>query len=221
MKRIISIIAAVAFVANISAQTSVFSYSSDSITVDNKFIEELYCDTPEAKMPPCVLKLSEDVNVRDDSYTVKCHGYKGWEDEMGEYYIIEIYHKGKRILKLRNDIGWDYFKKEYTPASLLTTDKFFFTIPLDNSSVALMFNGACDANDPILKTIVVLKDGMAKLVYNKGGEILSATVENGVTTINLQLNVIEYDGDHKPYNGEKPILASLTFRDGMIYYTDK
>lgn len=172
-------------------------------------------------MPPYVLKLSEEVSVQGDSYGVKCHSYEGWENDMGEYYVIEIYHKGKRILKLRNDIGWDYFRKGYIPASLPAAGKLFFTIPLDSSSVALMFNGARDANDPILKTIVVLKDGMAGLVYNKGGEIKSASVGNGVTTISMQLNVIEYDDDNKPYNGEKPMMASLTFKDGMIYYTDE
>ena len=218
MRKVLSIIIAGIIFISVNAQTAVFSYSSSSITVNNNFVDELYHES-HAGLTPYVLKSSEEMSVQNNSYTIKCYKFNGWEDEMGDFNVIEIYHKGKSILQLKNDAGWDYFQKDNIPLSLRKTYKSFIPILLDNNTGVIMFNGAIDANDPRLLTMIILKDGIAKLIYNKEADITSVFAHIGKTVFNLQLNVIEYHDDHIPYNTAE--LAELEFKNGMIYYTDK
>ncbi len=107
MRKVLSIIIAGIIFISVNAQTAVFSYSSSSITVNNNFVDELYHES-HAGLTPYVLKSSEEMSVQNNSYTIKCYKFNGWEDEMGDFNVIEIYHKGKSILQLKNDAGWDY-----------------------------------------------------------------------------------------------------------------
>lgn len=56
-------------------------------------------------------------------------------------------------------------------------------------------------------------------MYNKPSYINDIRITDSKTIFDLQLNTIEYDWDGNPY--DEPKLATLTFKDGMIYYAEE
>lgn len=97
--------------------------------------------------------------------------------------------------------------------------KPFYEISLSLNCKALVFTGITIMSQPPLVTIILINKGKATVVYNKPSYLNSITENTTKTILNLQLNTVEYDLNDKPYN--KAELATLTFKDGMIYYYEE
>lgn len=96
------------------------------------------------------------------SYRVKLYKYKGWDDEPGYYYIVDIERDGVLSLHMAQSLGGDKFTVDGN-----ASDEFFKLIRLDEQTYILLFVGYHYASDPEQLTIVVLRNDKATLVFNK------------------------------------------------------
>ena len=63
------------------------------------------------------------------SYCVKLYKYKGWDDEPGYYYIVDIERDGVLSLHMAQSLGWDKFTVDGN-----ASDEFFKLIRLDEQT---------------------------------------------------------------------------------------
>lgn len=199
-------------------QAPVFSYSETGSVITNKsFINPLWKGDFTNLTPYIVKKEIQITSLTGWEYGVKLSKYNGWENEPEDFDVIEIEAGGNQILCLSNDNGWDYF---YTTDNYIKdADNPIKAINLSTDCIAVVLTGITIMSQPPLITIIILKNEESKLVYNRPAEITAIKVQNGETIFDLQLNTVEYDGNGNPYNA--PELATLTFKNGMIYYEEK
>jgi hypothetical protein len=200
---------------------SVTSYSQNSKTLiynENSIIAvtnnvESFDNLSRADITPYTLKHTESVTQYGLTYTVNVLRYKGWEDETGDYNVIDI-SSGSYKSQFTYDEGWDYFYCENEAVN--TPNKSFYAVNLSSSCMALVFVGVSIASLPPFITVIVLRDRKAEIVYNKPAFMKDIQTAGKETRFILRLNTIEYDENNKPY--EKEELATLSFGDGKIYY---
>jgi hypothetical protein len=198
------------------AQTSVFSYGEDeTIKTKSAFLDPI--DTNPNKTASCPLIKEVSLSVSSFKYSVKLKGYEGWENEPGDYHVIEILCNGRSVFEMRYDDGWNYFylAKDY----IKSPNTPFKEFNLSSDCKALVFTGITIGSQPPFTTIVILRNGKATLVYNKEGYINDMETIGNVVKLKLQLNTVEYHDDNIPYNEAE--VAELEIKNGMIYYTDK
>lgn len=242
MKKIFSILIAM-FLVNIAsmAQEQIFSIGTNGdIVIKNKFIEELYSGNYN-NVTPYTLKFSEKVNaalqttVNDDLtsynakaakslnvnkpitaipfYTVNGLRYKGWDNESGDFNVIEILFGNDTLFTLKYADGWDNMSTDYGSY----TSKFCGIENLGNNTYAAIFKGIDIMSQPPYLTIVVMKGGKASLVFNKPMIINSIkTNSDGTKTFDLQENTVEWIDENTPANS--PITHTMTIKDGNIYF---
>lgn len=197
------------------AQGQIVYSTTQPEKVDTSFIKSFENDEQRTGLTPYTLKLSKDVFVKNTTYTIRMLKYKGWEDECGDFTVIEIAHNHLKALSLKYDDGWDYFytSKDYKK----DVSNPFEIIPLSENSTALVFTGVTITSEPPYITIVILgNNALPKLVYNVPSFIKDIKVENGKTVFTLQMNTVEYDRNNIPYN--TPIIRTLTFGNGEITF---
>lgn len=197
------------------AQGQIVYSTTQPEKVDTSFIKSFENDEQRTGLTPYTLKLSKDVFVKNTTYTIRMLKYKGWEDECGDFTVIEIAHNHLKALSLKYDDGWDYFytSKDYKK----DVSNPFEIIPLSENSTALVFTGVTITSEPPYITIVILgNNALPKLVYNVPSFIKDIKVENGKTVFTLQMNTVEYDRNNIPYN--TPIIKTLTFGNGEITF---
>ena len=127
-----------------------------------------------------------------EKYELHTLNYNGWENEAGDFRVIRLHHNGKQILEFTNDDAWigdPLFKEGQTwlcdsTRSIYSGGRAFSRIldmigehatykghclvfPLENDATALLLEGFCYGNDNPLLTIIIIKDGRAKVVYNR------------------------------------------------------
>ena len=218
MKRVItSFVIALGMLNHAQGQT-VYSTTQPE-KVDTSFIKSFENDEQRTDLTPYTLKLSKDVFVQNTPYTIRMLKYKGWEDECGDFTVIEIAQNNLKALSLKYDDGWDYFytAKDYKK----DVSNPFKIIPLSENSTALVFTGVTITSEPPYITIVILgNNALPKMVYNVPSFIKDIKVENGKTAFTLQMNTVEYDDNNVPYNipNNTPIIKTLTFGNGEITF---
>ena len=212
------------FLVNIAsmAQEQIFSIGTNGdIVTKNKFIEELYSGNYN-NVTPYTLKFSEKVNaalqttVNDDLtsynakaakslnvnkpitaipfYTVNGLRYKGWDNESGDFNVIEILFGNDTLFTLKYADGWDKSNGQW--------------IYTENGTTRTLRT---------VGEIVVMKDGKASLVFNKPMIINSIkTNSDGTKTFDLQENTVEWIDENTPANS--PITHTMTIKDGNIYF---
>ena len=172
-------------------------------------------DETRTGLTPYTLKNSETVTTADGTtYTVNNLRYKGWDEESGDYNVIEIKCGSTTLLSLNYDDGFVYFFCENK--NLANNHKSFYQIDMGMGYTALVFTGVAMSSEPPYVTVVVLKDNTATLADNNRYylEDVIRMEEEDVTSLKMRKNTIEYDADDKP--SEDPIIKYLTFMDGRI-----
>lgn len=204
------------------AQEQVFSIGNNGdIVTKAKFIEELYSGNYN-NVTPYTLKFSESIKAcaAEDKglnagliYTVEGLRYKGWENESGDFNVIEVLFSGKTLLTLKYADGWDKMSTDYSDY----TSKFCGIEKLSDDTFAAIFKGVDIMSQPPYLTIIVMKDGKAKVVFNKPMTINSINANaDGSKTFDLQENVVEWIDENTPANS--PITHTMTIKDGNIYF---
>lgn len=146
-------------------------------------------------------------------YTVNGLRYKGWDNESGDFNVIEILFGNDTLFTLKYADGWDNMSTDYGSY----TSKFCGIENLGNNTFAAIFKGVDIMSQPPYLTIVVMKDGKANLVFNKPMIINSIkTNSDGTKTFDLQENTVEWIDENTPANS--PITHTMTIKDGNIYF---
>ncbi len=200
---------------SISAQQPVFSYGSNGTIIANTQYVGSFYNEAWNDITPYIPRKEVSVNTNTGThYTVRLLKYNHWENEPGDYTVIEIRYKNNTILTITDGDGWDYF---YTEKDTATQQKPVYILPMPNGCTFIIFTGITITSQPPFFTVVALKNGEAKLVYNRRSYINDITRSGNSTIFHLQENTLEYSvSDKIPDNS--PILHTLTFKDGMIYY---
>ncbi|WP_302434255.1 hypothetical protein [uncultured Prevotella sp.] len=146
-------------------------------------------------------------------YTVNGLRYKGWDNDPGDFNVIEISYGKDTLFTLKYDDGWDNMSTDYGSY----TSKFCGIEKLGNNTFAAIFKGVDIMSQPPYLTIVVMKGGKASLVFNKPMIINSIkTNSDGTKTFDLQENTVEWIDENTPANS--PITHTMTIKDGNIYF---
>ena len=179
-----------------------------------QFVIPFENDETRTGLTPYTLKNSETVTTADGTtYTVNNLRYKGWDEESGDYNVIEIKSGSTTLLSLNYDDGFVYFFCENQ--NLANSHKSFYQIDMGMGYTALVFTGVAMSGEPPYVTVVVLKDNTATLAYNNRYYLEDILQNGNATTLKMRMNTIEYDADDKP--SEEPIIRYLTMKEGKIY----
>ena len=113
------------------------------------------------------------------NYTLSVLNYNGWENDGGDFRVIRLYENNQSILEFIDEEAWigKKVEDEYqaTPFSAYKDDVVKHAVcndhcivyPLKNGVTALLFEGFSWSSQVPLLTIVVIKDGNAKVVFNQ------------------------------------------------------
>ena len=109
-------------------------------------------DETRTGLTPYTLKNSETVTTADGTtYTVNNLRYKGWDEESGDYNVIEIKCGSTTLLSLNYDDGFVYFFCENK--NLANNHKSFYQIDMGMGYTALVFTGVAMSSEPPYQTI--------------------------------------------------------------------
>ena len=145
------------------------------------------------------------------SYTLKVFNYNGWENDGGDFRVIRLYENNHSILEYIDEEAWigKKVENEYqaTPFSAYKDDVVKHAVyndhcivyPLENGVTALLFEGFSWSSQVPLLTIVIIKDGNAKIVFNQswGIETFNAN-SKGFELILVDYFQEEYDNNWCP-----------------------
>lgn len=106
----------------------------------------------------------------DNDYHVRFYNYKNWDDEAGDYEVVEINYAGNQILEFINESSWKNTPKKYLEYSVLDNKNALF-FSLENNVKAIILIGHSYACDPPVLTIIVIKDKKAQVVFNQPWKI--------------------------------------------------
>ena len=188
---ILSLLCCVQAVAQTEKESLYTFDEKGEIVVNEKFIER-NVEFNDQSVKPYELVGNTTFEVHSEKYELHVLCYKGWKDEAGDFYVIRLYHDGKQILEFADDGSWisdPLFKEGQTwlrdPARSIdiggrpfshimnligkhaTFKGHCLVYPLANDAAALLFEGFTYGCGKTLTTIIAIKDGKAKVVYNK------------------------------------------------------
>lgn len=160
----------------------------DEIVVNEKFVEQNVAFSDQSVKPYELVGITT-FEVHSEKYELHVLNYKGWEDEAGDFRVIRLYHGGKQILEFADDNAWigdplfkegqtwlcDSIDSSGTPFSQIldligehaTYKGHCLVYPLANDAAALLLEGFTYGTGETLTTVIAIKDGKAKVVYNK------------------------------------------------------
>lgn len=157
---------------------------------------------------PYVLKSSDTVDA-GRAYVVNCSKYKGWENEAGDFNVVEITCGGDTVLTLDNSDAWVRFPYGRGGDGQCP----YYVLPLGGGAAALFFKGyTYESPSPL--TVVVLKDGRASLVFNK--RMVVNGIDDEHEMLFMQEDFTEYVSDDGP--ATMPARHFLWIKDGMLYF---
>lgn len=188
---ILSLLCCVQAVAQIETESLYTFDEKGEIVVNEKFIER-NVEFNDQSVKPYELVGITTFEVHSEKYELHVLCYKGWKDEAGDFYVIRLYHDGEQILEFADDGSWisdPLFKEGQTwlrdPARSIdiggrpfshimnligkhaTFKGHCLVYPLANDAAALLFQGFPYGTGETLTTIIAIKGGKAKVVYNK------------------------------------------------------
>lgn len=120
----------------------------------------------------------EQIGNKADDITITLYGYtsEGWKNDPGDFSVISI-----------NSTGREYqFKNPDWETQKSFDNKYFYCLPMGNSSYLLFFKGWGDCCSPGILTILAVDKTGAKTVFNKEFDLneinrdpFSMTIEDG------------------------------------------
>ena len=145
------------------------------------------------------------------NYTLSVLNYNGWETDGGDFRVIRLYENNQSILEFIDEEAWigKKVEDEYqaTPFSAYKDDVVKHAVyndhciiyPLENGVTALLFEGFSWSSQVPLLTIVVIKDGNAKVVFNQSWAVEAFNAHSkGFELILIDYFQEEYDNNWHP-----------------------
>ena len=185
---ILSLLCCVQAMAQNKAE-SLYTFDEEGeIAINEKFVEQ-NIEFEDQSIKPYEPVGITTFEVHSEKYELHVLNYKGWEDEAGDFRVIRLYHGGKQILEFADDNAWigdplfkegqtwlcDSIDSKGSPFSqimdLIGENAIYkghcLVYPLANDVAALLLEGFTYGCGETLTTIIAIKDGKAKVVYNK------------------------------------------------------
>ncbi len=198
-------------ILNVYGQIQIFrTGDSGNIITSPEYIEP-FINGNRSDIKPYILKETSVINT-DVGYTIRCLRYNGWENETGDFNVIEINTGQGEVLNLQYDEGWE----RVSMPGLQCGNKPFYHETLVNGEVALFFTGATLMSQPPYLTIIILAHGRAYLVFNKRMIVNNVVRENEDLSFNLQENVIEWTDEYTP--ADDAVLHTISIKNGLMYF---
>lgn len=186
----------------------VFSYDGEGRVVPDSSYIDPFDNGHFAGIKPYVLKSSDTVDA-GRAYVVNCYKYNGWENEPGDFNVVEMTCGGDTVLTLDNSDAWVPFMRELGEDGQCP----YYVLPLGRGATALFFKGyTYESPSPL--TVVVLKDGHASLVFNK--RMVVNEIDDEHKMFFMQEDFTEYVSDDGP--ATMPARHFLWIKDGMLYF---
>lgn len=190
----------------------IFSISQSSIESKQKFIDQLD-NLPNQEI--FTLKKSVSLPSKNNAYnyTLDFLRHSGWDDEPGDYDLIEIKNNNNKICQVRNDGGWTKIEQSIRN---YTTNDYFIPIYLSETTTAIIMTGFAYPTEPSLLTIIIIEKGTAKLVFNKEMYINNITKTDNSFSMLVQANIQQWDENNKPLDA--PIINKIWSENGILKF---
>ena len=176
------------------AGEAVYTLSGSNIIVKSKFVDTFYVKQ-NVVLTPYTLKKTETVLASSPygSFSLKLYKFNGYEGYPGVCNVIEVLKNGVKVLELKNSLGF-----ENLSSYVETESGFYGLVTLSTNTYALIFNEYIYASSPSMTSVVLIRNGQAKLVYNKEMYINSISKQSGSFSMQLQANTVEYVNPNTP-----------------------
>lgn len=214
LKKYILLIAFVVNTLNLFSQNDgepIYTINNNEICTNNLFITN-----PTAKISnleystACLYK----TKVGETVYIVKMSRFKGWENDPGDFDVIEFYKKGTKALTFKNE---DCIVKLNNPRNLYTSrlkqfssNNYFFERELTPDSKAIIFLGQHYGTDLPDLIIFIATPNQIKLAYCKKMSIKSFVSDPDSFSLLIQSNINE--------EGEPAITHTIREKDGVLWF---
>jgi hypothetical protein len=178
-------------------QSEVQMYSNNNgIISDIGFIDE---QDPSVGSLSYSLQNPISTTVSTSNYTIKTARFVGWENEPGDFDVIEISRNGQQQLIYK---AYDGIAKLNDSQNLYTsqfsqfsTNGYFIEIPLTATSKALIFLGYHYGTDFPRLFIFIATDLDVKLVYNQKMYLKHIDTSNGNFILSIVSGIVENDDE--------------------------
>lgn len=203
------------------AQTRIFALSNGVIGG----VRMEYLDTKNSREVTEPYKLNGiqlSASVAGTSWTIRTGRYNGWENEPGQFDVIEFSNNGVRRLLYGTYGGVVKINDPenlYTyPLSKYSNNGYFIEVPLTPNSKAIMFLGQHYGTDLSRLSIFVVTPNNVKLVFNRQMAIREITNTARDFRMKLQTDIVdEYDSNGNP-TGQKPPMSTIYRQNGVLYF---
>ena len=178
------------------AGEAVYTLSGNDIVVKDKFVDAFFIEQ-NVVLTPYALKKTETVLASSPygSFSLKLYKFNGYEGEPGVCNVIEVLKNGAKVLELKSSDGF-----ENLSSYVDTESGFYCLITLSTNTYALIFNEYVYQSLPSMTSVVLIRNGQAKLVYNKRMYTKSISKQSGSFSMQLQANTVEYINPDTPAN---------------------
>lgn len=214
MKKYILLIAFVVNTLNLFSQNNgapIFSINNNEICTNNAYISN--ATSMISNLEFTTNKIC-DIKVGKSLYDIKVGRFKGWENDPGDFDVIEFYRKGTKALTFKNE---DCIVKLNNPRNLYTSrlkqfssNNYFFEHELTPDSKAIIFLGQHYGTDLPDLIIFVATPNQIKLAYCKKMSIESFVSDPDSFSLLIQSNINE--------EGEPAITHTIREKDGVLWF---
>lgn len=204
------------------AQVPIFSIADGRVVVDDSFVEDNYLDVSALSYTMVVEPMTVDVGRA--KWKVRAGRFDGWDDEPGDFDVVEASVDGaeKFILTADDGIARIAPEKDGYYSSLFadrSPNGHFIEVALTEKSKALVFLGQHYGADISRLFIVVLTERDARLVYNLRMDIQAIDMAAGNFSMLLKSEIEEWNEETNTPWEESP--THTIYRDnGILYFTD-
>ena len=162
-----------------SVKTSIYSVENNIVMVKNEFVSKMdYTNYSGIKPFTNISSVSFQSLDNQNNYHATFYRYNGWDGESGDFQSVDIKRNGRSIFQLDNQDGWIITNQCYEQ--------------LDSTTTLLYLVGQVYNNNPGFLTLVLLKNDVATLIFNKEFAISSVERANEIFTMYLQDGFNEY-----------------------------
>ena len=163
-------------------EDNVYTFSGGNIQVSSKFQESSNIGDLTDITPYVHVGTTSFVS-NSKIYDLEFLNYKGCENDGGDFRVIRLCLSGKLILEFIDDEAWignpqrvewcgfafERFKED--AKSFASFRNYCTVYPIENNATAILFEGFSWSSQVPLLTVIVVKDGKAKVVFNKSYEV--------------------------------------------------
>ncbi len=189
--------------------TPIFTINKNGVIIPNKrFISEDSISLP----------FSTDsigyTSTSDTTYSIKTGRFKNWDNEPGDFDVIQFYKNNQLIFTYKDADGivkWSNPENHYAyPFNQYSANGYYMEADLSASTKILIFLGQHYGTDLAKLIIFVVTPDEIKLVYNQKTAIVSIIKNNSQFSMVVQSNI--------PDEEEKAILHVIEMEKGILKF---